>query len=156
MRRLLLALAAIAGLSGCGNANVVTPSEVAQNYMFAVAEGNYPGACAMLQARARARLTASAHSSCPQLFAHCLPRELTSLSHDQAQLFYANTDLQVSGHRADVRLSGPAVTRSVKEVTLIDQHHHWRLTSPGRAIRRCVGRLERRRRHGRERGTARG
>lgn len=154
MRWLVLGL--VAGLAGCGNTNVMTPVEVAQNYVFAVAEGNYPGACALLESGTRTRLTSGMRSSCPRLFARCLPNASTTLSHDQAQLLYANADLRVSGRRAVVRLSGPAVARATKAVTLVNQHARWRLTSPGRAITRCVSRLERRRRHAGGRHPARG
>jgi hypothetical protein len=153
VRRLGLLLAFPAVLAGCGNANVVSPSDVAQNYVSAIAEGNFSGACALFEAHTRDRLVALSGSSCPRLFARCLPRESTSLPRDQVQLLYANVDLRVSGAHAEARLSGTAVTKATKEVTLVDQHTHWRLTSPGGAITRCVGRLsrDRRRAHRRHR-----
>jgi hypothetical protein len=156
VRRAALTLAVAASLSGCGNANVLSPIEVAQNYVYAVAEGKYPGACALLEARTRAGLVSSARLSCPRLLARCLPTTSTSLSHDQVQLLYANADLQVHGTRADVRLSGTAVAKQAKEVTLLDEHTTWRLTSPGRAIARCAATLSRRHRRGHRRRSAHG
>lgn len=154
MKRWLLGLGLAGVLAACGNANVVTPVDAAQNYVFAVAEGNYPGACALLAPATRSRLMSMSHWSCPTVFVRCLPKPSTALSHDQAQLLYANADLRVFGHRAEVTLSGTAVARAAKEVMLVEQHGRWRLSSPGRAIERCVRRLEHRRRH--QRPTARG
>jgi hypothetical protein len=147
MRRLLLVLGLAAALAACGNANVVTPVEAAQNYVFAVAEGNYPGACALLAPGTRVALTSARRWSCPTLFLRCLPTPSTALSHDQAQLLYANADLQVSGRHAAVTLSGTAVARAARRVTLVEQHGRWLLSSPGRAIARCVSRLKHHRRH---------
>ncbi|MGI8507429.1 MAG: hypothetical protein ACR2MK_11640 [Solirubrobacteraceae bacterium] len=151
MKRSILVLAMAAGIAGCGNANVVTPTDVAQSYVYAIAEGNYPGACALLDQRTRETLVSSTRPrvSCPRLFARCLPKGTTTLRRDQSQLLYANTDLQVSGSRAAVRLSGTAAARVTKEVTLVHERAHWELTSPGAAIERCAVRLarDRRRRH---------
>lgn len=94
MRRLGLLLAVSAALAGCGNANVLSPAEVALNYVSAIAEDNFSGACAQFEAHTRDRLASLSGSSCPRLFSH------------------------------------------------------WRLTSPGRAIVRCVGTLSRDRRRG--------
>jgi hypothetical protein len=156
MKRSVLVVVVAISLVGCGNENVVTPAEVAQNYVFAVAEGNYPGACALLEPGTRAGLAATARLSCPSLFARCLPNASTSVSHDQAQLLYANADVRVSGSRAAVRLSGPAVARAAQEVTLVNRQARWRLTSPGRAITRCVSRWERHHPRRRGRQAARG
>lgn len=151
MRRGLLILTMVAGIAGCGNANVVTPTDVAQSYVYAIAEGNYPGACALLDQRTRETLVASRRSrvSCPRLLACCLPKRTTALRRDQSQLLYANVDLRVSGSRADVRLSGTAAANATREVTLVHERAHCELTSPGAAIERCALRLARdqRRRH---------
>jgi hypothetical protein len=156
VRRLGLLLGVSVALGGCGNANVLSPAEVAQNYVAAIAEGNFPGACALFEAHTRDRLVAVSGSSCPRMFSRCLPRASTSLPKDQVQLLYANVDLRVSGAHAEARLSGTAVTKEAKEVTLVDQHTHWRLTSPGRAITRCVDRLSRDRRRGHSRHPTHG
>lgn len=158
MRRGILVLTMAACVAGCGNSNVLSPVEVAQNYVYAIAEGNYPGACALLGQPTLETLVSSAGSrgSCPGLFARCLPRGSTVLRRDQSQLLYANADLRVHGSRADVRFSDTAVARAAKEVTLIDQRTKWRLTSPGQVITRCVRRLSRSRRRGLRRRSARG
>jgi hypothetical protein len=158
VRRGTAALGLVAGLAGCGNSSVLSPVEVTQNYVYAIAEGNYSGACALLDPHTRETLVswAGADVSCPRLFARCLRSTSTVLRHDQAQLLYANVDLQVSGSRADVRLSGTAVARAAREVTLVERHTQWRLTSPGRAITRCAHNWRRHRRRGRRRVAARG
>lgn len=162
MRRPILALAVgaacVVGAAGCGNANVVTPADVAQNYVYQVAEGNYPAACALLDPRTRETLVSAAGSalSCPRLLARCLPAGSTALRHDPVQLLYANVELQVHGPRAEVGLSGTTVASAAKAVTLVRRHAVWRLTSPGRSITRCVGRLIRDRRRGPRRRVARG
>ena len=158
MRPRILVLALAGCAAGCGNANVVTPTDVAQNYVYAVAEGNYPSACALFDQGTRKTLVSAAgpRLSCPRLFARCLPTGSTALRHDQSQLFYANVDLRVHGSRADVGLSGTAVASAAKEVTLIDRRAGWRLTSPGRAIDRCVRRLSRDRERGHRGRAARG
>ncbi|MEO6858048.1 MAG: hypothetical protein ABI323_05610 [Solirubrobacteraceae bacterium] len=158
MRRWIAALGLIVGLAGCGNADVLSPVEVAQNYMYAIAEGNYAGACALLDQHTRARLVSSTGRdvSCPRLFARCLRNSSTILRHDQAQLLYANADLQLTGSRADVRLSGTAVATAARQVTLVDRHMHWSLTSPGKAITRCVRASRRHRPRGRGRAGAGG
>ena len=122
----------------------VLPVEVAQNYVNAVAEGYYAGACAMLDPPARAAVLAStgSHLSCPALLARCLPAR-SHASKDQSQLLYVNTTLAVHGRRAQVTLSGLAVARAIKRVTLTDERAGWLMTSPGVAVTRCARRLHR-------------
>lgn len=145
MIRTIVILGLAVGVVGCGASNVVTPSEVAQNYVYAVAEGNGSGACALLDARTRDTLVASTRSrrGCPALFARCLPKGSAILRRDQSQLLYANVDLRVSGAHADVRLSGTAAAKATKEVMLAHERTRWVLTSPGQFITRCVSRLRR-------------
>jgi hypothetical protein len=158
VRRGILVFATLACVAGCGNSDVLSPVEVAQNYVYAIAEGNYSRACGMLDQRTREALTASAGSrvSCPRLFARCLPKGSVALRHDQAQLLYANADLQVHGSRADVRLSGTAVASAAKEVTLIERRTQWQLTSAGRVITRCARGLSHHRRRGHRKRSAGG
>lgn len=142
---------------GCGN-SALSPAEVAQNYVYEVAAGNYSAACALLEPPIRRALVSAtgARVGCPGLFRRCLPQGTTVLRRDQTQLLYANTDLQIHGSRADVGLSGIAAARATKEVTLVDHRSRWRLTSPGRAIEQCVRRLSGQRGHRRRRRTAGG
>ncbi len=148
MRRLVLVLVLAALLTACGSANVVSPNEVAQNYLYAIAEGDFPGACALLERHTREALVSLTRSrgSCPTLFARCLPKGSTTLRRDQVQLLYANVELSVQGSRAHARLSGVAVANAAHEVSLEEQHTQWRLTSAGDNIARCVRRLSRHRR----------
>jgi hypothetical protein len=131
------------GVAACGNANVVTPSEITQNYVDAIAEGNYPGACGLLAARTRAATVASArtHEDCAALLGRCLPSKIRVSAADQSQLLYVTIDLQTSGRNAQGTLSGLPVARAIKRVTLVRQRGRWRLTTPGQAVTRCVHRL---------------
>jgi hypothetical protein len=140
------------GVSACGDANVVTPSEVTQNYVDAVAEGNYQGACSLLEPHTRAAVVASArtHESCPALLNRCLPNKIEVSAADQSQLLYVTIDIQTSGRRAQGTLSGLPVARAIKRVTLVRQRGRWRLTTPGQTVSRCVRRL-----HADHRGSAR-
>jgi hypothetical protein len=144
-RRAALALTSglCLGLAGCGNANVVTPSDVTQNYVDAIAEGNYPGACKLLAAPTRAALVATArtHEGCTALLGRCLPSKIRVSAADQSQLLYVNIDIQTSGPMAQGTLSGLPVARAIKRVTLVRQRGRWRLTTPGQAVTRCVHRL---------------
>jgi hypothetical protein len=140
------------GLAACGNANVVTPSDVTQDYVDAVAEGNYPGACRLLSPHIRAAMVASARTreSCTALLGRCLPSKIRVSAADQSQLLYVTIDLQTSGRNAQGTLSGLPVARAIKRVTLVRQRGRWRLTTPGQAVTRCVRRL-----HADHRGSAR-
>jgi hypothetical protein len=152
VRRTIAVLALAAALAGCGAANVVSPVDVAQSYVSAVGEGNYAGACALFESHALDSLLAStgSHPTCPVLLARCLPSRVAVTSADKLQLLYVNVDLRTHGSRAVAGLSGLPVARAIGQVTLVEQRTRWRLTSPGRAVNRCVSRLrrERRRQHG--------
>jgi hypothetical protein len=157
VRRTIAAVVLAAALTGCGASNIVSPVDVAQNYATAVGAGNDQGACALLEPNLRASLVASAgsHLTCPALLARCLPSRSTATSGDNLQLLYVNVDLRTHGPRAVASLSGLPVARAIKQVTMVQHRTQWRLTSPGRAITRCVSRLRRdRRRH--RRGSAGG
>ena len=155
-RRVALSLALASplglGLAACGNANVVTASDVTQNYIDAIAEGNYPGACSLLEPHTRAAMVASArtHESCEALLNRCLPNNIEVSAADQSQLLYVTIDLQTSGRTAQGTLSGLPVARAVRRVTLVRQHGRWRLTTAGQAVTRCVHRL-----HAGHRGSSR-
>lgn len=130
-----------------GGSNFTPPNEVAGNYAYDLAEGSFGSACAQLDSAARASIEHSTQTSCPRLFAHCLPTQATQINHDQSQLLYANVTLTMHGQkRADAVLSGTSVAKGVKEVSLVEHRGVWRLTSYGRNITRCAVRTERERR----------
>ena len=144
---LVLALTLATCSAGCGNSNVVSPSEVAQKYLYAIAEGYFPGACALLDQHTRETLVSVTRSrgGCSTLLARCVPKQSTALRRDASQLLYANVDLSVHGSRADARLSGIPAAKAAQEVTLVDEHGQWRLITPGKNIARCVRRFSRHR-----------
>ena len=149
MRRTIALLALAVAVAGCGAANVVSPVDVAQNYVSAVGEGNFAGACALFEPHALGSLLASTGSrpTCPSLLARCLPTRVTVTSADQLQLLYVNVDLRTYGSRAVAGVSGLPVAKAIRQVTMVEHRGRWRLTSPGRAVTRCVSRLRRDRRH---------
>lgn len=134
MRRFvrICAVACAALVAGCGS-SAPSPGEIAQNYVNAIAEGNYAGACDALDGGARQALRRSAgsHARCATLLARCLPTNAAVLKKDQAQLFYANVLTTTDGPRAVVKTSGTAVARKIHLVTLAKEQGHWRLTSYG-------------------------
>ena len=147
MRRVSLAVAlclAVA-LVACGNQVVLTASDVARSYVSALAEGGFQAACTMLAPEARRPLESSARVSCAALLARCLPGTTTILSHDQSQLLYVNTNSRDLGCEVAVRLSGTAVAREIREVTLTNEHGRWLLSTPGANITRCAHKFAHRR-----------
>lgn len=143
MTRVIAALVVAVCVAACGESNVVTPGDVAQKYVSALANGTYVGACAQLDAHARAALLTSAgsHFTCPRLLSKCLPAKFKGLASDQSQLLYATADVQQDSERAQVSLSGTAIGKATKRVTLRQERSRWLLTSPGDVITRCVHRL---------------
>ncbi|HET9103613.1 MAG TPA: hypothetical protein VFN55_09690 [Solirubrobacteraceae bacterium] len=148
-----VAVLAVSLLAGCGNYVVVTAGDVASNYVYALGEGNNAKACGYFTPGARASLAASAHprASCPEILRRCVPSRYRQASADQSQLLYANTDVTTHGDRATVTLSATPAAAAVRQVTVIHQHGHWRLTSPGRVVTRCLT-AERHRGHRRRHG----
>ncbi len=139
MSRAVGVLAVAACLAGCGASTTTPPVEVVQNYLNQLGSGNYPGACVLLDKRARessARL-AGARVSCEKLFARCLPDTVTSLPKDQTQLFYSNIQVNTTGSKASATVSGTAVARAIRRVTLAEERGTWKLTSYGHAVDRC-------------------
>lgn len=120
-------------LAGCGRGSP-SPGEITQNYVNAIAEGDYVSACAALDGGAQAALRRAMHSSagCQVLLARCLPSNAAQLAKDQAQLFYSNVVVTVSGHRASVTTSGTAVANRIREVTLANDKGQWLLSSYGK------------------------
>ncbi len=131
----VLTIAVLAGalLSGCGHFPP-SPGQITQNYVNAIAGGDYASACALLDAGAQAALKRSMRSTetCSALLARCLPSNASQLEKDQAQLFYSNVVTSVSGSKATVKTSGTAVANRIREVTLAKQKGQWMLTSYGR------------------------
>ena len=136
--RILAALAVSACLAACGQGGV-TASDVVNNYMYALAEGNYAGACALPAPGTRDVLQRShgGRMSCEKLVARCLPNQVTRASHDQSQLLYATVLLTHYRGGMQASVSGTAVAKVTRTVT-VDQHRgRWEPTAPGKAISRC-------------------
>jgi hypothetical protein len=131
MRRAAL-LAAIAVLAGCGS-TAPTAYSVVDSYLTAIGEGDYSGACGLLDHHARA----SMRPSCTALFARCLANKAVALARDQTQQLYADIKLSSHGNTAVADVSGTAVARTVKKVTLAEQSGNWRVASAGSAFRHC-------------------
>jgi hypothetical protein len=125
---------------GCGSgASTTPPVEVVQNYLNALAAGNYPGACALLDNRTRASPARLGRGrvACATVFARCLPHTVTSLKRDQTQLFYSTVRVNAAGRKATATVSGTAVAKAIRHVTLAEERGNWRLTSFGKAVDRC-------------------
>jgi hypothetical protein len=124
------------------------PNQVAAQYVYALAEGDYTSACALLDPRTRESLVRAMGSrvKCPRLFARCLRNRAARPTRDQSQLLYATVQVRMEGAKADSRLSGTPVARATREMTLANERGAWKLTSYGAAIRRCELRAERDRR----------
>jgi hypothetical protein len=135
--RILIVLALAALAAGC-NTPPPAPAIIAQNYVNAVAEANYPGACGMLDAHALRALTTATKSNagCGSLLARCYPTNAAVLKRDEAQLFYTNTVTTFEGDRASVATSGTAVANRVRELAFVKRNDTWFLDSYGRV--RCV------------------
>jgi len=127
---LLLALAV--ATAGCGTPPP-SPATIAENYVNALAGGNYAGACAILSGGAQRELRAAMKSSagCAALLARCLPTQETNLEHDQVQLFYSNVDQRIIGSRATVATSGTAVANRVRRLRMVRRRGAWQLISYG-------------------------
>jgi hypothetical protein len=139
MSRVVGVLALAACMVGCGASTTTPPVEVVQNYLNQLGAGNYPGACALLakQARDSSERLAGARVSCEKLFARCLPDTVTSLPKDQTQLFYSNVQVKTTDSKASATVSGTAVARAIRHVTLAEERGNWKLTSYGEAVDRC-------------------
>ena len=131
MRRLALLVTAVA-VVGCGS-TAPTAYSVVDSYLKALGEGNYANACGLLDQSARGSL----HGPCQMVFARCLPNEARASASDQTQQLYANINLTTTGKTAVALVSGTAVARTVKRVTLADHGGNWRVTSPGEKLQRC-------------------
>jgi hypothetical protein len=133
-------LASVAGVAGCeSNSAPPGPYDVVNSYLTQIAEGNYSNACGMLDAGTRDALIRRLGSgiSCSRLFVRCLPSQATNLKRDQTQLLYANIVVMTHRNKATVTVSGTAVTRAIREVTVAKERGTWKLTSYGEALAQC-------------------
>jgi hypothetical protein len=137
----------LACVAGCG-VTPPSPAELATNsvqrYMNALAAGYYTKACTALDSRARAALSgpAGSRATCKAVLARCLPYNPNLLKRDQSQLLYATVDVHIARAHARASVSGTAVARALKEVTLAKERGNWVLTSYGAALRGCVARTK--------------
>jgi hypothetical protein len=140
-------LALAVSIAGCG---VTPPSaeelagNTVQRYMNALASGYYSKACSVLDSRTRASLGGPAGSrvSCEKVLARCLPYNATIAKRDQSQLLYATVQVRIERSRAAANVSGTAVARKIREVTLTKKGGSWELTSYGTALKGCVTRAK--------------
>ncbi len=110
-----------------------------QNYLNDLGSGNYEGACALLDKRTREAPLKSVRPriTCATVFARCLPDNVTRLTRDQTQLLYASIQVNVAGDGGSANVSGTAVARAIRKVTLANERGNWKLTSYGQAVHRC-------------------
>lgn len=138
-RRLAAALVLVVCVAGCG-ASAPSPVDTAvQHYLNALAEGNYSSACALLDRRTRDSLLKSkgSRTTCSSVYTRCLPDDAQRLNQDQSQLLFATVQVSIDGPRAAAAVSGTAVARAIKKVTLAKEHGRWKLTSYGKGLHRC-------------------
>ena len=123
----------------CGESSTTPPVDVVQNYLNDLGAGNFAGACGLLDKRTREAPLKSVrpHISCSTVFARCLPHNVTRLTRDQTQLLYASIQMNVTGDKASADVSGTAVARAIRHVTLADERGSWKLTTYGHAVHRC-------------------
>lgn len=136
------AVVAVAGslvVAACGDSRPPPDVAAVQGYLTAIAEGNYRAACSELApaTRAQVRRALGRHAGCPALFVRCLPDDAFKLSHDNSQLLFASVAVERHGGRATASVSGTAVARAVRQVTLAREHRRWWLTSYGTGLRTC-------------------
>jgi hypothetical protein len=136
-RTLVTVLLAAATLSACGQGGP-TAVDAVQNYVSALAEGNFGSACAGLDQHAQASLMSFMRSrqSCAALLPRCFPDQSTILKQDQTQLLYGTVQINTHGSRGYALTGGTLVAKEVKEVDLISVKGLWELNSYGKE--RCV------------------
>lgn len=140
-------LATAVALAGCGESSLPPTTLAVQRYLTALAEGNYPGACALLDRRTRRVLARrlGRRASCPAAFARCLPNRAQVARHDQSQLLFATVDVTQTGHRASAVVNGTLVADALRQVTLAKEGKQWMLTSYGQGLGACHAHRGRRR-----------
>jgi hypothetical protein len=127
-------------VAGCGG-GPDPPIVIVQNYLNVLGEGDYTGACVMVDSHELAGLMRSKHArmSCATFFRRCLPNRSVDLKSDQTQLLYANIDVSLSHHGtvANADTSATQVATELKHVTLTQERGVWKVTGFGRAIAVC-------------------
>lgn len=128
-----------ASLAGCGGSSAPTPGDIAQNFMTAIGEVNYAGACGMITAPARRALSASVdpRHGCVAIFKRCIHINPLALKRDQQQLLFASVLPHVTGRHATVAVGGTAVARELRRLGMVHTRRGWQITGPGRALTRC-------------------
>ncbi len=128
----------VALAAGCGQGGT-PPNQAVDNYVSALAEGDYASACAMLPTAAQRSLAriVGPHETCIAAFRRCVPKQPANSSQDQTQLLYANVQTNVTGSTAVANVSGTPVARAVKQVNLIERRGTWSLTSYGVGLKTC-------------------
>lgn len=128
-----------AGLVGCGGSGTPGQYVAVSNYLNQIAEGSYKGACGLLDSRARESLIRAmgGRVGCASLFIRCLPSNALKITQDQSQLLYATIVVSTHHKKAAASVSGTAVARAIRHVTLAKEHGTWKLTSYGVALERC-------------------
>ena len=139
MRRAVGLIALALCVAACGESSTTPPVDVVQNYLNDLGAGNYAAACGLLDKRARDAPLKSAKPriTCAKVFVRCLPDNVIRLARDQTQLLYASIQLNMTGNTASASVSGTAVARAIRSVTLAEQQGTWKLTSYGQVVRRC-------------------
>lgn len=133
-------LAAVAAVAGCeSNSAPPGPYDAVSNYLTQIAEGNYSNACGLVDTGARNALMKrmGSRTSCAKLFVRCLPNNATNIKRDQSQLLFANILVSTHRRKAEVTVSGTAVARAVRRVSLTKNRGTWTLTSYGHALETC-------------------
>lgn len=132
-------LGLVAFVAGCG-AGPTPPSQIAENYINTIAEGNFASACAMIPSAARTSFAGliGRRTTCAQAFKRCVPQQATDTAQDQTQLFYSNVQTTITGSTAVADLSGTAVARAVRQVELTERNSVWGLSSYGTGLEACA------------------
>ncbi len=134
------ALAAAGGAAGCESNSVPPgPYNIVSSYLSQIAEGNYQGACRLLDPHTRSALIKAkrARVSCQGMFSRCLPNRVINANHDQSQLLYSTIVVTEGRTRAHVAVSRTAVARAIREVSLAKERGNWKLTSYGYDLDTC-------------------
>jgi hypothetical protein len=132
-RSLIIVLLAAAVVGGCGQTGP-GPVDAVDNYVGALAEGNFAGACSALDSHAQAALASFMRSGrgCATLLARCFPFVSTQLTKDQTQLLYGTVDINLHGRHGTALTGGTEVAKAVNEVNLIEIKGQWELDSYGK------------------------
>jgi hypothetical protein len=128
------------GLVGCESSSPPPgPYDTVSSYLTQIAEGTYGGACGLLDSGARESLIKAmgGRITCARLFVRCLPSDALKINRDQSQLLYATILVSTHRKKANARVSGTAVARAIKHVTLAKERGAWKLTSYGVALQQC-------------------